>query len=208
VSLNDPQSASAVLETAPEEVIEEPALEGQPSRMAGDPDAGRTAETSITEPLNAKLALRLQSIPDFDRHSRKCQICSHPDIDEIEDQFINWTTAEQIRKTFKIKGESTIYRHARATGLDICRRENLAVVLEKVLQEIDNVETPTVSEILRAARILARLNPRGQWLFPPIVTNDASSGHGFGRAEHAGNSGVSTPEGRLSADAIATVSNS
>ena len=180
MSLNDPQSASAVLEAAPEEVpeevIEAPAaepaetatsepsnaklVEGQPNRMAEDPDDGRAARM--------KLTIRLESIPDFDRHSRKCQICNHPDIDEIEEQFINWTTTEQIRKSFKIKGESTIYRHARATGLDICRRENLAVVLEKVLQEIDNVETPTISEILRAARILARLNPRGQWVFPPI----------------------------------------
>src|SRR5690348_9716964 len=168
--------------------------------MAKDPDAGRTAETSITEPLNAKLALRLQSIPDFDRHSRKCQICSHPDIDEIEDQFINWTTAEQILKTFKIKGESTIFRHARATGLDLRRRENLAVVLEKVLQEIDNAEMPTVSEILRAARTLARLNARGQWLFPPVA-NHAWSGHGFSRAQQAANSGVLTPEGsRMASD--------
>ena len=157
MSLNDPQSASAVLEeevAAPEEQLEESALDA--------------ADTAPTEAPSAKLRARLESIPDFDRHSRKCQICNHPDMDEIEEQFINWTTSEQLRKSFKIKGESTIYRHARATGLDICRRENLAVVLEKVLQEIDNVETPTVSEILPAAHILARLNPRGQWVFPPM----------------------------------------
>ena len=105
MSLNDPPSTPAVLEGAPEELPEESAPEA--------------AETTTPEPSNPKLVLRLESIPDFDRHSRKCQICSHPDLDEIEDQFINWTTAEQIRKTFKIKGESTIYRHARATGLDM-----------------------------------------------------------------------------------------
>ena len=163
VSLNDPQSTSAVLEEveAPEETLEAAKnVEAQPNRMAADADAGSTT--------SAKLRTRLQYIPDFERHSRKCQICNHPDVDEIEDEFMSWTTPDQLRKSFKIKSESTIYRHARATGLDISRRENLAVILEKVLQQVDNVETPTVSEILRAARILARLNPRGQWVFPPI----------------------------------------
>lgn len=221
MSLNDPQSASAILEAPPEEVPE----------AAAEQAAPEPAETITAEPYNPKLTLRLESIPGFDRHARKCQICHHPDMDDIEEEYVSWTATDDIRKSFKLKGESTIYRHARATGLDLRRRENLAVVLEKVLQEIDNTETPTVSEILRAARILARLNSRGQWVFSkaipsewpktltsttlttegqegPPVTNDALSGHGFlprgtkgSRAESAGNSGVSTPEvSRMASD--------
>lgn len=187
MSLNHPQSASAVLDAPPEEAPE------AVSEKAPDEAAPQAAETITAEPSSPKLILRLESISGFDRHARKCQICNHPDMDDIEDEYISWTATDCIRNSFKLKGESTIYRHARATGLDLRRRENLAVVLEKVLQEIDNTETPTVSEILRAARILARLNPRGQWTFPP-VTNDALSGHGLSRAEQADNSGVSTPE--------------
>lgn len=194
MSLNDPQSATAVLEGVPEEVSEAATHEA-PEELAPEP-----IEAAATEPTPAKLILRLESIPDFERHARKCQICNHPEIDDIEDEYISWTHVDDIRKAFKLKGESTIFRHARATGLDLRRRENLAVVLEKVLQEIDNAEMPTVSEILRAARTLARLNARGQWLFPPVA-NHAWSGHGFSRAQQAANSGVLTPEGsRMASD--------
>ena len=114
----------------------------------------------------ARLKLRLESIPGFDRHSRKCQICNHPEIDDIEHEFINWSPADWIAETFELSDESTIYRHARATGLDVRRRENLGMVVEKVLQQVDRVDTPTVSEVLRGVRILARLNGRGQWVAP------------------------------------------
>lgn len=149
MSQNHPQSASAALEEAVPE------------------DNPESLDNTTTDASRTKLTLRLESIPGFDRHSRKCQICHHPDIDDIEEEFINWTTADQIRKAFKLNGESDIYRHARATGLNICRRENLSVAVEKVLEQVDHTDMPTVSEILRAARILARLNSRGQWVFPP-----------------------------------------
>ena len=115
----------------------------------------------------ARLKLRLESIPGFDRHSRKCQICKHPEIEELEEEFINWASAHWIKKEFKLHDESTIYRHARATGLDFVRRENLGMALEKIVQEVDHVDAPTVAEVLRAARTLARIDSRGQWVFPP-----------------------------------------
>jgi hypothetical protein len=202
VSQNDPQSAydpfaaiSAVTsklagvldeleseetnEEAPDEPRDVPAAAGpEPARLGGQSRRERSQRAPRVSRKDAteKLKLRLESIPGFDRHSRKCQICNHPEIDDIEEDFIDWTTADQLRKTFKLKGGSTIYRHARATGLDIRRRENLGVVLEKVVEEVDNAETPTVSEIIRAARTLARLNSRGQWVFPPagVAARDIS----------------------------------
>jgi hypothetical protein len=139
-----------------------------------DPSAAtKPPRRRLTNAAKAKIANRCESNPSFERHSRKCQICSHPDIDGIEEQFIAWASANWIAEAFELTDESTIYRHARAAGLDVLRRENLSFVVEKVLQEVDNVETPTVSEVLRAARILARLNGRGQWAAP--VANEPSN---------------------------------
>ena len=149
-----------------------------PNAAAEGPEQSRRAASAKAraprvsrKEARAKLELRLESIPGFDRHSRKCQICNHPEIEDIEDEFINWASARWIKKAFKLNGESTIYRHARATGLDAVRRENLSMVVEKVLQEVDHVEAPTVAEVLRGVRILARLNGRGEWVFPPGAEN-------------------------------------
>jgi len=130
------------------------------------PDESPTPRVSRKE-ARARLKLRLESIPGFNRHSRKCQICNHPEIEDLEDEYVNWASAHWLAKAFNLSDESTIYRHARATGLDIRRRENLGAALEKIVQKVDHLQGPTVSEVLRAIRILARVNSRGQWVFPP-----------------------------------------
>ena len=132
------------------------------------PDDSPTPRVSRKE-ARARLKLRLESIPGFNRHSRKCQICNHPEIEDLEDEYVNWASAHWLAKAFNLSDESTIYRHARATGLDIRRRENLGAALEKIVQEVDHLQGPTVSEVLRAIRTLARVNARGQWVFPPPV---------------------------------------
>jgi hypothetical protein len=40
--------------------------------------------------------------PDFSRHSRHCGICSHPNRDAIEADFIRWRSPEQIVKEYQI----------------------------------------------------------------------------------------------------------
>jgi hypothetical protein len=151
--------------------------ESASSEPSADPAEAAPAEAEASAPrvsrkeARARLKLRLEGIPDFARHSRKCQICNHPDIEELEEEYINWASAHWITETFELSDESTIYRHARATGLDVVRRENLGVALEKIVQEVDHLETPTVAEVLRAVRTLARINSRGQWVFPPAFEN-------------------------------------
>lgn len=103
------------------------------------------------------------------RHSRKCQICNHPQRQAIEDDFIDWNRASWIEESYGLHGESVIYRHARATGLDVRRRENLRGVVEKVLEEVSFIATPTAFAVLRAVRTLACLNERGQWTEPPTT---------------------------------------
>jgi hypothetical protein len=159
------------------DIIPQEAEESASSEPSEAPAEAAPAEAEAPAPrvsrkeARARLKLRLEGIPDFSRHSRKCQICNHPDIEELEEEYIDWASAHWIAETFELSDESTIYRHARATGLDVVRRENLGMALEKIVQEVDHLEAPTVGEVLRAVRTLARLNSRGQWVSAPALEN-------------------------------------
>ncbi|HKF51557.1 MAG TPA: hypothetical protein VKB26_04545 [Candidatus Acidoferrales bacterium] len=87
----------------------------------------------------------------------------------IEAAFVDWNKAGWIERHYGLTGETTLYRHARATGLDVRRRENLRTVVEKVLEDVNFIETPTASALLRAVRTCACLNDRGQWVEPPTT---------------------------------------
>ncbi|HLW80904.1 MAG TPA: hypothetical protein VKS20_02565 [Candidatus Acidoferrales bacterium] len=110
----------------------------------------------------------LAALPPLERHSRKCQICRHPEREAIEADFIEWRHPNQIGDTYDV-GYDALYRHARATGLFELRRENVAIVVQKVLEEVEEVEAPSAFAILRAVRTLACLNGRGQWVEPPTT---------------------------------------
>jgi hypothetical protein len=126
----------------------------------------RPARTRLTHAAKVKIAARCDSDPAFERHSRKCQLCRHPDVDRIEDFFVNWSSASAICKAFKITGVDAVYRHARATGLDVARRQNARFAVEKLIEEVDHV-TVTSSTVLRAVRALSRLDDNGHWTDPP-----------------------------------------
>jgi hypothetical protein len=109
------------------------------------------------------------SIANFQRHSRKCQICNHPERKAIENDFFEWKRANGIEQRYGLHGKSTIYRHARATGLDVQRRENLSRRAEEVLEKVSLIQNPSASLILRAVQALASLNERGQRIKPPAT---------------------------------------
>lgn len=120
----------------------------------------------ITAAAKAKIDARCQSIPGFERHSRKCQVCHSRDVEEIEDWYINWSSAHWIALTFKVGLEDVVYRHARATGLDVLRRRNARMVVEKIMEQVDQVDV-TSSTVLRAARALSCMDDQGRWTDPP-----------------------------------------
>ena len=99
------------------------------------------------------------------RHSRKCQICRHRDRDLIEADFLEWSHPSQICEDYKISYRA-LYRHATATGLLERRRENVCIVVHKLLEEVEYVENPSAFAILRAVRTLASLDSRGRWSEP------------------------------------------
>lgn len=127
------------------------------------------AEPSPSKAADAKLKARADSIPNFQRHSRKCQICNHPQRKAIENDLFDWKRASWIAQRYRLHGKSTIYRHARATVLDVHRRENLSRRAEEILDKVSVIEKPSVSLILHAVRTLASLNERGQRVKPPVA---------------------------------------
>ncbi|MGC1106453.1 MAG: hypothetical protein WA876_07935 [Candidatus Acidiferrales bacterium] len=130
-----------------------------------DPQEIKDARASRSA-SRALLKHRRETIPGFERHSRRCQICQRDDADMIEDFFLNWSSANWIRETFKVTGVDAIYRHARAAGLDVARRQNVRIAVEKLIEEVDHV-TVTSSTVLRAVRALSCLDDNGHWTDPP-----------------------------------------
>jgi len=159
-----PQSAEELYASALAAKLDD-ALAKVGSQLAPQP-----AQPDVTEPTTRpKRTPHRASIPNSERHSRKCQICCHPEREVIEAAYVDWNKAGWIEKHYGLTGETTLYRHARATGLDIRRRENLRIVVDKVLEHVNYIETPSPSALLRAVRTCACLNDRGQWVEPPTT---------------------------------------
>jgi hypothetical protein len=110
----------------------------------------------------AKVAERNASIPGFERHSRKCQICRHPYFDSIEESYLNWDNVALICRYFQLADTDTLYRHARAAELDVLRRQNVRVVVERFIEQAAGAKV-TVTSTLRSIRALSCLDDKGRW---------------------------------------------
>ena len=115
----------------------------QPASVPAPSDPTLPAEPTPIDP---------NSPSDPERHSRKCQICHHPDRDFIEDEFIHWIRPDYIVVKYDLHDRSYLYRHARALGLDMQRRRNLRQALEPILEQNQCVRVNAQS-VLSAARI-------------------------------------------------------
>jgi hypothetical protein len=106
--------------------------------------------------------------PDFNRHARRCTICSHPDRDAIEGDFIRWASPRRLAKDYQIADRVSLYRHAHATGLFARRRREFARVLEDILECVEHTSLEETSDVMiRAARVYAHLDENGKWFEPP-----------------------------------------
>src|SRR5271155_1693038 len=100
-----------------------PPLDPLPSEAYGIPLASLFPRSAIPSPP-----------PDLARHARKCAVCSHPDRDAIEGDFVRWAALEKIAERYKLSDRSTLYRHAHATGLFVRRKQEVGRVLESILE--------------------------------------------------------------------------
>jgi hypothetical protein len=103
--------------------------------------------------------------PSRDRHSRKCQICSHPRRDDIEQDFLRWVSPDLIAAQYGLADHSTVYRHVHATGLFRRRSESIHLALDRILERGDAIVNVNANSVLQAVKFSAILD--GEWVEPP-----------------------------------------
>jgi Zn-dependent peptidase ImmA (M78 family) len=96
------------------------------------------------------------------RHEHRCTICAHAQREEIEREFVIWTSTATIAKQYEISRDS-IYRHAHAVGLFQKRQRNIRAALEKIIERAGDVEV-NASAVVSAVAAYSRINSSGQWV--------------------------------------------
>ncbi len=130
------------------------------------PDYSSATPSSNSSPRSAPLSQ--PTSPDFNRHSRRCAICGHPDRDAIEADFVRWRSPDQIVRDYQLSGGRTsLYRHVHAVGLYQRRKQEMGRVLESILESVDICTPDTFDVIIRAARLYAHLDAHGRWFEAP-----------------------------------------
>jgi hypothetical protein len=150
---------------------EEAAKQARRASLEAERAAGRGPSTeppgdSPNQQLSECAPPPLFRSPDFSRHSRHCSVCSHPDRDAIEAEFIRWRSPEKIAKDYDIPGRSCLYRHAHATGLFPARKRHVSRVIESFLETIDDCPPDDFDPVTRAVRAYAHLDDDGNWFEP------------------------------------------
>jgi len=122
--------------------------------------------------------------PHLERHARKCQICRHPDREEMEQEFEDWVKLSRIARHHNVD-DSSLHRHMKAFGLVEKRRDNVRAVLERILER--GAEKPiSGNTILRAVKAYCCLGGPNKWVEPERkiihIHADAASAHAVIRA--------------------------
>jgi hypothetical protein len=78
-------------------------------------------------------------------HRIKCNVCSHPDRDAIDEAFLRWESPEKLARRFGLNNHTSIYRHVHATGLYAKRRRALSSSLEFIIEHVGHL-VPTATE--------------------------------------------------------------
>lgn len=148
-------------------------------KAAASPAPPPPTRGPLCRAAKAKVAERNAAIPGFDRHSRKCQICRSPYADYIEQVYLQWESVDLICRYFQLADTDTLYRHARAAGLDVLRRQNSRWVVEQFIEQWRTVKI-TSSTVIRSIRALSCLDEKGRWTDLPkthilVRGNDSSA---------------------------------
>jgi hypothetical protein len=155
------------------------------SKMAAKPARKNSVEKSRTKHSAKKsnrinrqrrLQKQLQALL-LERHSRRCIICHHPEREAIEEEFVHWRAPWKLAQDYKLADYRTIYRHARAAGLLLQRRERLHSALDAFVESVDDV-TVTGDTILRAMRAYTCIDNRGRWTEIPTQVQFSTSHDG------------------------------
>jgi len=146
------------------QIAEEKRLAAE-SRLATDANAATSAAITPDEPPLAPSDP--STPPDFSRHPRRCTICSHPDRDAIEGDFIRWRSPDRIARDYNLPDRASVYRHAHYANLFQRRKREVARVLESFLESADSCPIEAADMIIRATRLYVRINEHGDWTEAP-----------------------------------------
>ena len=123
-----------------------------------------------------RLQKQLQALL-LERHSRRCIICHHPEREAIEEELVHWRAPWKLSQDYKLNDYRTVYRHARAAGLLLQRRERLHSALDAFVESVDDV-TFTGDTILRAMRAYSCIDSHGRWTEIPTQVQFSTSHDG------------------------------
>src|SRR5271168_1482210 len=97
------------------------------------------------------------------RHQRNCSVCSHPEREEIEADFIAWRSPATIAGEYGLGDRASVYRHAHALGLFTKRQRNVRAALERIIEKAGEVDV-TASAVVSAVQAYAKINAAGEWI--------------------------------------------
>jgi len=136
-----------------------------------------SVKQSVKKPSRINRQRRLQKqlqILLLERHSRRCIICHHPEREAIEEEFVHRRAPWKLSQDYKLTDYRTVYRHARAAGLLLQRRERLHSALDAFVESVDDV-TFTGDTILRAMRAYSCIDTHGRWTEIPTQVQFSTS---------------------------------
>jgi hypothetical protein len=87
------------------------------------------------------------------RHDRLCKICNHPLKEDIEKDYLNWITPEELSIKYKLSVDS-VRRHIRATGLSDARAKNKKNFLNRVMEKSLDASKVNASDGINAAKLV------------------------------------------------------
>src|ERR1700735_655043 len=145
---------------------------------AASPRTNRKKSQKKSNRINRQRRLQKQlQVLLLERHSRRCIICHHPEREAIEEEFVHWRAPWKLAQDYKLVDYRTVYRHARAAGLLLQRRERLHSALDAFVESVDDV-TFTGDTILRAMRAYSCIDSHGRWTEIPTQVQFSTSHDG------------------------------
>src|SRR5580698_2802783 len=138
----------------------EPASPGKPAKPQIVPPAQPTPAQSRPKESRPK-----QSRPTNSRHARRCTVCHHENLLQIEDDFLHWRPATEIAAEYGLPDRRVMYRHARAAGLYHRRMRNMRRACSYIADHAERV-TPNAKNVLDAVRYCALIDDDGVWHEP------------------------------------------
>ena len=93
-----------------------------------------------------------KELAEKERHRRKCSVCHHAQLKEIESDYLDWRPIAEITEEYRIQDRS-LFRHVEALGLQEQKKENRKRLYLRIMEKAD-LSGISVMEALNAGKLL------------------------------------------------------